>query len=204
MAEHEPGGAAGARRSQLPIALALLLSAVAGCALSPQTVTINPTLQATPSAHGGGRTLGITVTDARGAETFGTRGGLYADTSDIVPDPNMLATIRAAVAGRMSGAGFTVQPPGGSGAIDMQVILRAVQYVASGEPTVRSIDIRATIEAVVTAGDRTYKGDSKVSQTHAVLKPPSAADNERFLNEIIALALDRILANPQFNQFFDE
>lgn len=182
------------------LVLAAALSAGA-CALSPQAIDVAPQLQASPSVAGGGRSMALTVTDARGQQAFGTRGGVYAATAFVAPADDITVPIRAALAARLSEAGFLVQPAGAPADLDMQVTVRAIDYIASGSPNVRAVQTRAVFEVQVDDGTQVYKGESKVSASRDVLKAPGLADNERAINTIISQALDRLLENAELNAF---
>lgn len=193
-----------ARHRRVRTALLLAAALLGACALSPQTVTVQPQLETRPQAIGRGRALALMVRDARPAEAFGTRGGIYDETSFVAPEGDITRPVRAALAGRLSEAGFVVQPPGQAGDIGMEVIIRNIDYSASGKPTVREVETRAVLDVVVTDADRTYRGQSKVSESREVLKAPSPEANEKYLNAVLSRALDRVLAHPDFNKFLNE
>lgn len=182
-------------------AMLALVAGLAACALSPHTVDINPTLRASPAVEGNGRSIALAVRDARTQPAFGTRGGVYDKTSYIRPAGDVAGPVRAALAARLAEAGFVVQPPGAEAETTMEVILRDIGYVASGSPAVRKVETRAVVEVTVTRGDRSYSGESKVSESKEVLKAPSPMENERLINTAISQALDRMLQHPELNAF---
>jgi len=187
------------RTARVLVAAAALLAG--GCALSPQAIDVAPQLQASPPVAGGGRSMALAVTDARPQQAFGTRGGVYAATAFVAPADDITVPIRAALAARLREAGFLVQPAGAPADLDMQVTVRAIDYIASGSPNVRAVQTRAVVEVRVEDGTQVYKGESKVSASREVLKAPGLADNERMINTIIGQALDRLLENAELNAF---
>ncbi|MGE0385726.1 MAG: YajG family lipoprotein [Gammaproteobacteria bacterium] len=185
-------------------AAAIAILAAGGCALSPQMVALNPAVQSAPVFQGNGRTLALAVEDRRPQAAFGTRGGIYGTTSEISPGTDVSGAVRAALAGRLSGAGFAVQPPGAPGQVDMRVAINAIDYAASGSPAVNAIDLGANMDLTVSLDGNTYRGDARVSERRSVLTAPTAQDNEQFLNEIVGRAIDRLLANPDLATFLSK
>ena len=82
-----------------PLLIALYLSLsvlVAGCAVSPQTITIVPQTNLSGPFYGQGRTLTIEVEDRRASSVLGSRGGVYESSSVITIANDINAALRLA------------------------------------------------------------------------------------------------------------
>ena len=69
--------------------LIVLIAFLAGCAYSPQQITVNPVINTETESYGAGRGLTVSVEDARSNKELGSRGGAYKDTSLITIDNSL-------------------------------------------------------------------------------------------------------------------
>ena len=63
-------------------ALALSLT---GCALGPQQIEVKPTAEVQPANRGNNQPVQVIAVDSRDSKAFGSRGGVYKDTSLVQP-----------------------------------------------------------------------------------------------------------------------
>ncbi len=92
-----------------PLLIALYLSLsvlVAGCAVSPQTITIAPQTNLSGPFYGQGRTLTIEVEDRRASSVLGSRGGVYESSSVITIANDINAALRLAAQSSAAQLGF--------------------------------------------------------------------------------------------------
>lgn len=173
----------------LAIVLAFVLSS---CALSPQTVAIKPLLDVQSYPIGRGRSLALDVVDQRPDVHFGTRGGVYG-TALISPRVDVAQAIRQSLAERLSANGFSVTLPQPASPLSMRVEIQRIDYIASGDPIVNEIQVRAAIRAITRNGEKSLSSQYKASNTRQVLKPPNEVENEAIINEVVAETLKRML-----------
>jgi uncharacterized lipoprotein len=190
--------------SRLLRALALVVTTgfvIAGCALSPQTVPIEPTLAVDEVDVGHGRRMALEAVDSRTDRTLGTRGGIYADSSTISTEAGITDAVRTAMAEALASQGFVVVDPGAEAEMRMRVALEELTYEAFGDPVVRTVEIASKVSSTVVRGSETYTGRAGISKTRNVLTAPAPEDNEAYINDALALSLEKLLADPRYLDF---
>jgi uncharacterized lipoprotein YajG len=176
----------------MKILLLLLAVLINSCALSPQSVALRPLLDVPGYPIGRGRTLSLEVLDQRPVTYFGTRGGTY-DTALITPRTDVAQTVRQALAERLTADGFRVISPQPGAPIGMKVDIQRIQYVAKSDSIVNEVHTSAAIGVLVHNGERSMTSQYQASRIHQVLTPPDEADNEDYINEVVAETLQRLL-----------
>lgn len=186
--------------------LAMLLPIVlAGCALSPQTVTLTPLVDVGMPFTGHGRALELTVTDDRGQTVIGSRGGIYGDTALLTPRTDIAQTLRQALAERLSAAGFQVRPAQTTAPASLNVSLRQLHYQI-GNPAgpagslLNDVRVEAVLEATARRDEQSRSAQYRASSVRRVLGYPSEADNEAMINESVDQTLRQLLQDPALLQ----
>lgn len=192
--------------SSTPALCATLLSIVllvsAGCALSPQTVTLSPLVDAAVPNIGRGRPLALAVTDERSSAVFGSRGGLYGDTALITPGDDVALSVRRALAERLTAAGFQVLPPGATAPHALSVDIRQLDYrleIPSGLGGGMLHDARteAVLDAVLTHPEGRHGARYRAGSVRRMVGYPDEADNAALLNEVVTQVLRQLLQDPR-------
>ncbi|HNG49971.1 MAG TPA: YajG family lipoprotein [Plasticicumulans sp.] len=174
--------------------LCAVLAVAGGCALSPQTLNIHPSLDVAAPPLGRGRPLMLEVIDARTQPAvFGTRGGVY-QTATVGPRNDVAAAVRQALAERLTAAGFVLSAPQ-PGSRTLRVELLRIDYHASGEPTVGEVRTSCEVRAIAGNAASSYSGNYRANSVRQVVGSPGVEDNEQIVNEIISQALQRMLAD---------
>lgn len=185
-------------RSLLLFALPLFLCA---CALSPQQVTIKPTLKPESSNIGEGRTLSVEVVDERASDVIGSRGGMYKDTSLITLANDLPAAIRDAAVKQFQAMGFKVQSGPGASA-DIRIAVDTLSY---SDPESSSVGFEVALESVLRVEARqngdTYNGRYQVKTTKTYATVPGRERNEEMINETLSGALQRLFSDPKLLAF---
>lgn len=181
------------------ILLSLFISA---CALSPQTIDIRPSVELSNSADTGkGRTVAVTVVDDRKSAVIGTRGGVYASTSEIRTSDDIKTPIRDELANRLRELGFVVMDSAESADATLKLIVDSIEYAASGEPVVRSVETAATMRVIAKVKNREYTGRYRGTRTTDVLTAPDVEDNEAMINAAVSRVLERLLTDVELHAF---
>lgn len=173
--------------------LVSLLVLAPGCALSPQTVTLKPVVDAPSHPIGRGRELALEVVDLRPNPYFGSRGGIYGETALISPRVEVADTIRRALAERLTASQFVVTPPNPNAPLSIRVEIQRIDYIASGQPIIDEVRTLAAIRAIVRNGDRTLTSQFQANSTRRVAGPPGEVQNETIINEVVEKVLQRLL-----------
>jgi uncharacterized lipoprotein len=188
-------------RQSVACLLAILWAMVAGCALSPQTVALEPSLAVDAADIGHGRSVALDAIDSRANKTVGTRGGVYGDSAAISTANGVQEALRKAMAEALTTLGFSVVNAGAPADMKMRVSLDDLTYVAKGDPIVNSVEVAAKVSSVVARGGESFKGSADVSKARQMLTAPSPVDNEAYINDILALSLEKLLADKRFVDF---
>lgn len=187
-----------------PLPIVILLLLLAGCALSPQTVRIDPELGVvTQSAGGKDIRLSLQVDDSRSTDVIGQRGGVYENTSDIRTDPEMTATLRKKIAAALGNLGYRVVSPDDAARARLVVEVAELSYVAHQEELIDTIEIRNVIRVSCRKGSEKYGSSYRVPYKKEVIKAPSEEKNEELVNSVIAKALDKMLSDGELFTFID-
>lgn len=178
----------------VPLAVLAVSLLPTGCALSPQSVQVQPVLDVAVPALGRNRPLALEVVDQRPTPQFGARGGVYT-TALISPAGDVAAAVRRALAERLGAAQFQVLPTPAEAPLGLRVEILRVDYRASGEPVVTEVRASAEVRALARNGTRSFTGQYRANSARQVVGPPGDADNQAIINEIITQALQRMLAD---------
>lgn len=169
-----------------------------GCALSPQEITPDPLLDlAALPRDGGNDTVTLSVADMRTNKVLGYRGGVY-DTATVTVAPDMPARLRAQVAQALTTRGFKVAEADAPGNITLNVGVTGMAYAVTRGQLTRTVEVSTTIKGRAGVGDITRTNEYRDARTKEFVKPPTEAENEDLVNESIAAALQRMLADPEF------
>jgi len=183
------------------VILFLLLN---GCALSPQTVVIDPELSVvTRSTAAQDIRLSLEVIDPRTTDVIGQRGGVYETTSDIRTDPGMTATVRNTLATALGNLGYLVVSPDEAARARLVVEIAELAYVAHQEELIDTIETRVAVRATCRKGSEQYGSTYRVTHKKEVIKAPSEKKNEELVNGVIARALDKMLSDEELIAFID-
>ncbi len=185
----------------LMIAVILL----AGCALSPQTVNINPALDIKSSSAATKPTIvELTVVDSRGTQVLGQRGGIYEETSDISTDANMTASLARNLATALNTLGYQVARQGEAGDAVLTVKINKLTYSVGQEKLLYKVETRAEVQAVCRKGTREFTGGYSATRKKDFVKVPSMDENETIVNEALAVALQTMLKDTDLIAFVDQ
>jgi uncharacterized lipoprotein len=177
--------------------LVMLLSGLYSCALSPQSIALQPILNVPAEPIGRNRLLAVEVMDQRPQQAFGARGGVY-DTALIVPRTDVAQAIHTALTERLRASGFNITHWQPGMEPSLRVIIKHIDYVMNeaaiiGGPLINEVRVRAVIEAMVSNGGQSRNGEYQASNARRQVGYLTAADNVSILNEVVAQALQQLL-----------
>lgn len=182
----------------LPLLAAVVV--LAGCAISPQQVAIEPgTDESFPSAATGGLTVSVSFEDSRSTAELGYLGGTYDESSLLTASNDVAADLRAAVVEKLTEAGYEVVE--GDARFRMHLNLTELSYAR--EPGAFSSEVRAVADLAVRIEDnngfleRSYRSGN--NQTRVTR--PSADDNRLFLEEALNESLSRLVRDQRIHTF---
>lgn len=177
----------------------LALLALAGCALSPQTVSISPVLVASGTTQPAGKRLAVRVRDTRSNKIIGYRGGVYK-TASITTTPDLTQSVYKKVAQYLRQTGFQISTGNATPATSLEIDIRDLSYQARQKNILWHIKVFASINAIVTADGRQKTLQLDDSVTREFAHPPSPRQNEILINDVFSKLLQRLLDNRKFLQ----
>lgn len=180
------------------IAMAAFLPA---CALSPQSVQLDPGVAVRGADVGRGRSIALSVQDRREDRSIGTRGGVYPATSTITTAADVSAAVEKAMTKALTDMGFKVARSDVPADLRMQVSVEGLSYLARGESVVNEVEVGAKVSSTVDTASEQYFSRAGITETREVLRPPAPEDNEGYINEALGRALEKLLHDPKFIEF---
>lgn len=186
-------------KHQSPACLLVLLL-TAGCALSPQTVSINPALTAADTTIAGNDTaVALEVVDTRGSPVIGHRGGVYSETATISTEADITATVRRNLAAALEKSGYRVEAAGSAPVLRVEIA--GLDYSVREKDVSREITTVARINAVFSRAGRTYNNTYTITRHKSMLAAPGTDDNAELINATLAAALQRLLGDGELFGF---
>jgi uncharacterized lipoprotein len=175
-----------------------LLSLLSGCAaMAPQTVLINPDVQVLASQVGKGKTVGLTVTDARADKALGYRTTRLDKDSIILTDSDIDNVVQEKIYDGLKNYGFNVEVVAGDAPLLLKVEIQALQYSTPTGSWFGGIRTLARIKAFVKNGGTTYENLYEVENNDRVLIKPDQEKNEELINKVLADVLQRLLKDQK-------
>ncbi len=185
----------------LRAALLLTLSATfAGCALSPQSINIQPVANVKTTNIGQNQPVQVLAVDSRDQLAFGTRGGVYKETSLVQPANDVKVAIEDAVRKGLQEQGYNAFNPEAE-ATRLEVRLEQLDYVPEKGSVVNSVTISLILAGEASRPDTSYTGTYKSSVKHDLPLTPTANRNQEMINEILSGAITRMLEDPKMQDF---
>jgi uncharacterized lipoprotein len=181
--------------------VALLATSLSACALSPQMIDIVPKPEVVTRNAGNNEAVRVSTMDQRSSPAFGTRGGIYGNTSLIRAGNDMPGAITLAVRQGLQQQGFNAYNPGGQ-ASDLDVRIVEFSYVPEEGSVVNRVEVKAELHAVARnqRGDE-FRGIYRAGNTYEQPLTPTASRNQMMLNEVLDRALRQLLADDKLLNF---
>lgn len=184
--------------------LIMLVLTIAGCALSPQIIVINPDLYVEKSSVATRPAiLRLEVIDGRSSEFIGKRGGIYEGTSDISTDANMKASLERNLASALNSQGYMVARKGETSDAVLTVRINNIEYNINKAKVLYTVETKADIQAICRKSSREFTGGYSAVRKKDYVKVPSMGQNETIVNEAMAVALQAMLNDKDLFSFID-
>jgi len=189
---------------------ALLFTAVlmTSCALTPQSVVLEPTLDVAPSDLGKGHTVAVYVVDERVSTEIGRRGTGAMRGAAITATNDMVSVFRDAIVQNMEKLGFdvlaiqnfeeTTNEP-----MVLRVDIRAVSYETSMGFWTGGVHVRGALKTTATDTQslHTYEQLYRVDDEERVVVVPGADSNAQMINTAISALLQKLFDDVELIKF---
>jgi uncharacterized lipoprotein YajG len=174
-----------------------VIAIMQGCALHPENIRIDPTIDLPHSLVGSTRTIGIAVSDARATKKLGEVGDPNREMYDISVTEDPSPAIYLGVSNALGKLGYKVVPH----AEDMEPSLKIEVETLKLDSDKRAFDFLTTLHAEVAAHARNGREslDKKyiVNQSMNTAGPAYTRDTTRLVNAAVSAALQDMLADQQ-------
>lgn len=168
------------------LSLSLFITA---CAVSPQSVVIQPQTNVSGPQYGQGRAVTISVEDRRTSTILGNRGGVYQASSVITISNDISLALLQAAQATTAQLGFD----GSSSAAPAHVtiMLEQLTYDTQSKNLINTVSLDAKITITTTVGGSTHTGHYRTQRSHQFPRLPDAQKNAEIINEILSTSLER-------------
>ena len=170
---------------------------ISGCALTPDTVSIRPTVEDLAINVGRGQQVWINISDDRPSNVIGTRDVLGVG-GQVTVAGDLSSSIKNAVTDGLKKQGFKVVDSSGPESRELRIVIHNFRYkngvgFASGK-----LDITFELEGVCapdSAGyyENFYLGEDKEDPLIA----PTSGQNEEYINIAISQAINKLLRDSK-------
>lgn len=178
-------------RSLTIAAFSLLTLALFGCATTPQTIAIVPTVAVTESNVGRGIPLIINVRDQRPTRHFGTLGDTQVQLRN---EQRLDAVIDQVLTQALDKQGFAKATSGDLN--KLEVVLETLGYKAESATLTDTINIVAQVSVTASHNGDTLKKTYTHTMEEQVVLNPDLETNQAWLNRALSQTLNQ-MANDQ-------
>ena len=180
------------------------LTMMQGCALKPQDIRLDPTIELTNAQPGNARTIGVAVSDARPTKKLGQVGDPGGKTVGVSVNQDAGPVIYSRVSDALSGLGYKVIPRAGDTDPSLKIEVQSLTL----DSDKRAFDFLTTLHAEVTArvenGKSHYERIYTVKQSMNSAGPSYTAESSRLVNAAVSMALQDMLSDQKLLESLDK
>jgi uncharacterized lipoprotein len=169
----------------------LIFLFLTACALSPQTVKIDPDLKLPEELSVIANTrFSLSVTDKRKSPVLGQRGGVYKETAIIKTEGDITEKIRLNLIPLFEKAGYNIDK---SAATRMNIVIVELTYQGYGEHRISEVEVTAKVSVTITSTAGNISKNFNASHKQEVLNAPSEEKNAELINDILSTVIQPVL-----------
>lgn len=188
---------------------ALLFVALAtGCAFTPQTVVIEPTLEVSPSNIGEGRNVSVYVVDERTTTELGRRGTGAMRGAAITSEQDIAGVFQKAITENLNAMGFNATPvntpTAGPESALLRIDIRSLDYETSMGFWTGGVHTRGSMKGTATRESRSYDQLYRVDEEKRVMVVPGADSNAQMINATASAILQELFNDVTLFKFLAE
>lgn len=172
---------------------------VMGCALSPQSVHLNPKIDAQFDVIANKTLISVSATDKRANKELGTRGGTYEDSSGIVISNDAALAVKFAMSEGLSSLGFNTNDKAQN--IQFDYALNSAKYWADATSLLTNTYLKIEGSVIITAGNERFEGKYSTKLSKETVNRLNEKDNEAFINQGFADHVQKILKDEKTISF---
>lgn len=185
--------------SVVSVVVACVLST--GCAFTPQTANIAPTLSVTPSSQGAGTTVAVRVVDERPSKSLGRRGSGYGPAAEITAAEDLALVVRDEIIAGLQQKGFNTTFADAAATPKLTVEIRLLEYSTSTGFWTGGVHINGAVKAIAHHGQQTYEKMYRSEEEQRVVFVPGDKENEKWINQALSEVLNQMFEDQALIQF---
>jgi uncharacterized lipoprotein len=178
----------------------LLSLLIAGCAHSPQQLSLQPEIGLVGERYGQGQLINVSARDDRADKLLGNLGGAYPNSSVISLSGEVESVLARAAQAHLAAQGFNVHG-GQEGAASLVVVLEQLQYMLPKQVLGKTVSLQAVMSIEAAFQNDSYQGRYKTKSEQLMVLTPSQQKNQQLVNAVISETLERAFADPKLQAF---
>ena len=189
-------------------AVLLFITLITGCAFTPQTVVIEPTLEVPASNIGEGRNISVYVVDERTSTTLGRRGSGALRGAAITTEQDMATVFQSSIVENLNVMGFNAtsvnEGTADPGSSLLRVDIRSLEYETSMGFWTGGVHTRGSMKATATREASSYDHLYRVDEEKRVMVVPGADSNALMINATCSAVLQEMFNDVALFKFLAE
>jgi uncharacterized lipoprotein YajG len=181
----------------------LAAALICGCAWKPQSATLQPAPNITPSTVGSGVKVAVRVIDKRESDTIGYR-GLDSKNAAITTKQNVAALFQAKIIEGLVRKGFSASAFEGQPGRLLVVEIRKIDYTTDMEFWKGIVRTEVVLGASMIKDGVKFEQFYSGKRTENTVEAPGAKTNERLINGAISDALQRLFEDENLIRYLAE
>ena len=179
-------------KSMLPV---LLAAGIQGCALTPQNLHLDPTIEFSGESTTLNTLVGLSVVDARSSKTLGEVGDPNKEMVPVTLDEDFVPLLTELVSEGLEKRGFSVVPE--SEAMTRSLVIEISSLVLNSEKTPFNFqtELKAEVTASAHNANEQYERRYYVRSYQETAGPPYKKHSNQLVNEAVSQALSDMLAD---------
>ncbi|MEO8004279.1 MAG: YajG family lipoprotein [Betaproteobacteria bacterium] len=173
------------------------LALTQGCALKPQDIRIDPTIELSKAQTGNAKTIGVAVSDARPTKKLGQVGDPDGKMVEVSVNQDAGPVIYSRVSDALGDLGYKVTPQSNGTGPNLRIEVQSLKL----DSDKRAFDFLTTLRAEVTArvdnGRSHFERIYTVNQTMNSAGPSYTAESSRLVNTAVSMALQDMLSDQK-------
>ncbi|UCD67819.1 MAG: hypothetical protein JSW48_13500 [Betaproteobacteria bacterium] len=173
--------------------VATLAIVITGCALKPQSLHLDPTVEYAGEPTTSESLLGFSVTDARPTKKLGEVGDPNTELVEVSLDEDFAPLVTERMTSAIEKRGFSVVPwsPAMTRSLEVRIDSLALNSVKT--PVTFETELRAEVTATASNDKQLYERVYYVRSYQETAGPPYEKHSNRLVNQAVSQALNEVL-----------
>lgn len=190
------------------VGVLFFMTLVTGCAFTPQTVVIEPTVEIPAGDIGEGRNVSVYVVDERTTTELGRRGTGAMRGAAITTEQDIATVFQTSIVENLNTMGFNAtavtEGTADPGSSLLRVDIRSLDYETSMGFWTGGVHTRGSMKATATRNDHDYDKLYRVDEEKRVMVVPGADSNAQMINATASAILQELFNDVALFRFLAE